>query len=151
MCIWYEWKSRIYSFFKKYEVHSHSNSCKKYKNEKWCCHFGKFFTDHTIANFPLPDDLLLQLKNNILNEQEPVLSKVKQYIDNKLDPEKWNISNPLKDEFEGLPPIGNILKELGITEKEYYNALAISNESDFQIHIKHKLMHVLLTIILRKV
>ena len=69
-------------------MHSHSNSCKKYKNEKCCCHFGKFFTDHTIASFPLPDDLLQQLKNNVLNEQEPVLSKVKQYIDNKLDPKK---------------------------------------------------------------
>ena len=28
--------------------------------------------------------------------------------------------------------------ELNITEKEYYNALSISSDSDFQIHIKHE-------------
>ena len=56
----------------------------------------------SIVSFPLPDDLPEQLKNNILNEQEHVLSKLKQYIDTNLDPRKRNILNSLKDDFEEL-------------------------------------------------
>ena len=57
---------------KTYQVHSHSKSCRKNKNEKCCYHFGKFFSDYTIVSFPLPDDLPEQPKYNILNEREHV-------------------------------------------------------------------------------
>ena len=88
---------------------SHSKACRKYKNEKCHYRFGKFFTDHTIVSVPLPDDLLEQVKNNILNEREHVLSKVKLYIDTNLDLRKRNFLNSVKDDFEELPSIGNIL------------------------------------------
>ena len=53
-----------------------------------------------------------------------------------LDPRKHNILNPLNKDFEETPSIKSILAELGLTEDQYYNALSISNDSDFQIHIK---------------
>ena len=75
-------------------------------------------------------------QNNVLNKREHILSTVKQYIDNNLDPRKHNILNPLKEDFEKTPSIKNILAELGFTEDQYYNALSISSDSGFQIHIK---------------
>ena len=46
--------------------------------------------------------------------------------------------NTLKD-FEKTTSIKNILAERGFTEDPYYNALYISSDSDFQIHIKRAL------------
>ena len=98
--------------------------------------FWKIFAERTIIRLPLPSDLTEAEKNNILNEREHILSTVKQYIDNNLDPRKHNILSPLKEDFEETPSIKSILAELGLTENQYYNALSISSDSDFQIHIK---------------
>ena len=94
-----------------------------------------FFTDRTIIALPLQEDLPEDLKNSILNERERILKTVKQYIDSNLDPRRKNILNPFKENFEEVSSI-HILMELNITEEEYYNALSISSDSDFQIHIK---------------
>ena len=51
-----------------YQVHSHSKSSQKYKNEKCRYHFGKFFTERTIISLPLPNHLPDTVKNIILNE-----------------------------------------------------------------------------------
>ena len=40
-----------------YQIHSHSKSFRKYKNEKCQYHFGIFFTERTIIRLPLPSDL----------------------------------------------------------------------------------------------
>ena len=64
------------------------------------------------------------------------MSTVKQHIDNNLEPWKHNILNPLKEDFEETPSIKSILAELGIAEDQYDNALSISSDFDFQIHIK---------------
>ena len=87
---------------------------------------------------PLQEDIPEDLKNSILNEQKRILSTVKQYIDSTLDPRRKNILNSFKENFEEVPSIQNILMELNITEEEYYNALSISSNSDFQNHIKRE-------------
>ena len=51
---------------------------------------------------------------------------MKQYFDTNHAPRRQNILNPLKDDFEELPSLGNVLTELDITEEEYYNAMGIS-------------------------
>ena len=96
-----------------------------------------FFTDRTIIALPLQEDLPEDLKNSILNERERILKTVKQYIDSNLDPRRKNILNPFKENFEEVSSI-HILMELNITEEEYYNALSISSDSDFQIQIKRE-------------
>ena len=128
----------LFNLVTTYQLDSHSKSCRKYKNEKCRYHFGKFFTNQTIIALPLPEDLPENQRNAILNERERILSIVKQYIDSNLDPKKRNILNPCKENFEEVPSIENILSELGITKEEYYNALSISCDSDFQIHIRRK-------------
>ena len=65
-----------------------------------------------------------------------VLSKVKQYIEDNLNPKKRNILNPMKENFEQVPSINEILSKLCLTEDEYCKCLSVSSDSDFQIHLK---------------
>ena len=65
-----------------------------------------------------------------------VLLKVKQYIDDNLNPKKHSILNPMKENFEQVPSINEILSKLCLTEDDYYKCLSISSDSDFQIHLK---------------
>ena len=127
----------LFKLVTTYQVYSHSKSCRKYKNEKCRYHFGKCFTDHAIISIPLDSNLPEDVKNNILNERDRILRNVKEYIDN-LNPKKRNILNPLKENYEKVPNIANILKELNLTEDQCYDALSISNDSDFQIHLKRQ-------------
>ena len=55
----------LFHLVKTYQVHSHSQSCRKYKNENLCDHFRNFFADHTIASVPLQDDLPEQQKKTV--------------------------------------------------------------------------------------
>ena len=78
----------LFDLVTTYQVHSHSKSCRKYKNEKRRYHFGKFITERTIISLRLPNHLQDTVKNNILTERERILSMVKNYIDTHLDPRK---------------------------------------------------------------
>ena len=110
----------LFKLVTTYQVYSHSKSCRKYKNEKCRYHFGKCFTDHTIISIPLDSNLPEDVKNNILNERDRISRNVKEYIDNNLNPKKRNILNPLKENYEKVPNIPDILKELNLTEDQYY-------------------------------
>ena len=126
----------LFNLVTTYQVHSHSKPCRKYKNKPCRYSFGKFFTDHTIVSEPLPDELSQQERNDILQQRESVLSKVKEYIDLNLNPKKVNILNPGKENYIEPKGISEILAELEIPEQKYYHALAISTDTDFQIHLK---------------
>ena len=65
-----------------------------------------------------------------------VLSLEKEFIDLNLNPKKVNILDPQKVNYIERKSISKILAELLITEQEYYHALAISADTDFQIHLK---------------
>ena len=69
-----------------------------------------------------------------LEKRTEILSKVKDYIDEFLFPRKRNIIDPSKDNFQQSEAITDILNKLDLTEDEYYNALSISKDSDFEIH-----------------
>ena len=49
-----------------YQKHSHSKTCRKYKNLQCRFHFGQFFTERTIVAEPLPENLTSEEKLNIL-------------------------------------------------------------------------------------
>ena len=51
-----------------------------------------------------------------------------------MDPGKVNILDPSKPDFVEPKDINFILEEIGITRDDYYEALKISTDNDFQIH-----------------
>ena len=53
-----------------------------------------------------------------------------------MNPKKHNILNPEKENYKQRPEINEILQELNISEQDYYEALSISSDTDFQIHLK---------------
>ena len=128
----------LYEMVRTYQIHSHSKSCRKYKNIDCRYSFGRFFTTKTIIAEPLPNDMTENEKSAVLIRRNRLLSKVQNYVDMYLDPRKVNILDPDKPNFERPKNIPDILKELEISENDYYNALSISTDSDFQIHFKRQ-------------
>ena len=47
-----------------YQIHSHSKSCGKYKNDMCRYHFGKFITERTIVARTLPDTMSDETKKS---------------------------------------------------------------------------------------
>ena len=80
---------------------------------------------------------------NLNGEKEEVLTwrntkQVKSYIDNNLNPLKVNVIDPTKDNFTQPLSVQEILDELEISNVEDYRTLSISNDEDFELHLKKK-------------
>ena len=80
-----------------YQLQIHSKTCRKYKNEACKLNFGKCFTIQTITTEPLPEDLPLEVKILVLEKQKDILMKVKDYINNCLNPSKIKLFNHSHD------------------------------------------------------
>ena len=63
----------------------------------------------------------------ILNKRGNILGKVKKYLDNNVDPNSKKFSN--------YCPMQELLVSKQITEDNYYWALPIPPENDFEIHL----------------
>lgn len=118
----------LYELVKKYQTHSHSKSCRKYKNIAYRFNFGQFFTDSTVVAEPLPNDMDEEIKAAVLAKRKEILCLVKQKVDEVL--------NPSKPEY--LPSLSkeNIFQDVGITKEQYQWALSISPDSDYELHLK---------------
>ena len=118
----------LYELVKKYQTHSLSRSCRKYKNIACRFNFGQFFTDSTVVAEPLPDDMDEEIKVAALAKRKEILCLVKQKVDEVL--------NPSKPEY--LPSLSkeNIFQDVGITEEQYQWALSVSPDSDYELHLK---------------
>ena len=121
----------LYDLVKKYQTHSHSKSCRKYKNIACRFNFGQFFTDKTIVAEPLPEDVSEEVKTNILTRRKKILCSVKQKINEVLEPNKAGY-NPLLNQ-------NSIIQDAGVTKEDYQWALSISPDSYFELHVKRPL------------
>lgn len=74
----------LHNLVKAYQKHTHSRSCRKYKNIQCRFNFGQFFTNTTIVAEPLSDDLDEAIKSDLLDKRKEVLSLAKQQIDELL-------------------------------------------------------------------
>lgn len=119
--------AELYNFVKTYQVHRHSKSCKKYVNKPCRYHFGRFFSSKTIIAKPLPKGMSSEEKQTLIDQRNAILSKVKLYIDEFLDPSK--------SKYIEHKSIKEILDELHINENEYYKSLSISTSVDFEVHL----------------
>ena len=118
----------LHELVKTYQKHSHSKTCRKYKNIKCRFNFGQFFTNRTIVAEPLSDDLDLEEKTNTLDKQKEILSLVKGKIDDLLNPSKSNYDPALTE--------ADIFTSVNITEEQYYWALSISPDSDYELNLR---------------
>ena len=100
-----------YDLVNMYQRHSHSRSCKKYRNVPCRFNFGQFFTDETVVAKPLPEDLPDEEKTLLLNRRNEILSAVKQKINEKLDPSKASYDPSLSAE--------NVLASCNVSMDEY--------------------------------
>ena len=66
------------------------------------------------------------MKAEHLRKREALLMKIKEYIDESLNPSKRLQFNPDQT-------MQSILNGLGITEDEYYDALSTSLDSEFKL------------------
>ena len=106
----------------------HSKSCRKYKNKPCRYYYGRFFTKETIIAIPLANNLSLEEKSFAITNRNNILSKVKCYIDEFLDPSKPN--------YESNETIESILLRLGISDENYYQTLSLSSSTDYELHLK---------------
>ena len=118
----------LHELVKTYQKHNHSKTCRKYKNISCRFNFGQFFTQRTIVAAPLDKDQDERIKSNILDQRTKILFAVEQKIDEVLYPSKSDYNETLSET--------DILTSIGITEDEYYWALSISPDSDFELHLK---------------
>ena len=118
----------LYELVKKYQTHSHSKTCRKYRNIACRFNFGQFFTDRTIVAEPLLQDMDEEIETNILTRRKEILSLMKQKIDEVL--------NPSIADYNSLLTPEEIFQEIAITNEEYEWALTISPDSDCELHLK---------------
>ena len=119
-----------------YQFHSHSKSCRK-PCQACRYNFGKYFTDRKIVAVTLPSEMSEITKNEILAKGDFILSTVKSYIDENLNPKKRNIFYPNMENSEIILETPEILKKLNIKKNECHEALSVSSDTDFQIHLRH--------------
>lgn len=108
----------LHGLVKTYQKHSHSKTCRKYKNVKCRFNFGQFFTNRTIVAEPLSDDLDLEEKTKTIDKQKEILSLVKDKIDDVLNPSKSNYDPTLTE--------ADVFSSVNITEEQYYSTLSLT-------------------------
>ena len=74
----------LFKHVQTYPIHSHSISCKKYKNKSCHFNFGKFFASETIIAQPVKNFSEFE-RFSIFEKRDSILSKVSQCINEYLD------------------------------------------------------------------
>ena len=128
--------STLYELVKTYQIHRHSKTCRRYKNDNCRFHFGRFFTDRTIVAKPLNFNLNDAEKKEILTERYNILKTVSDYINEYLNPSKHNFYDVQREDYIKPKSIEEILNMLDINVDAYYRSLEISDDNDFQIHLR---------------
>ena len=119
----------LHHLVKSYQTHAHSKTYRKYKNLPRRFNFGHFFTEKTIVAKPLGSNLDQKQTSDILTSRKCLLTKVKQVIDETLNPSKPSTYNPNRT-------IKEILESIEINEYSYYEALSIAPGTDNEVHRK---------------
>ena len=88
--------TKLWNLVSVYQIHRDSKTCRKYRNEKYRFHIGKYFTSRTVIVKPLPNDTPDELKVKVMKKRKKILRKVK---GTELNPSKRNLYDPARDDF----------------------------------------------------
>ena len=78
----------LFELVKIYQIHHNSKICGKYRNEQCRLCSGHFFTSLTIITQPLEDHNPQDVRYEKMQPRNAILKKVKNYIDDELNPPK---------------------------------------------------------------
>ena len=76
-----------------------------------------------------------KIKALVLSETKEILLQIKDYISDFLNLSTTNFFDYSQDDFTGINLISEVLKELNTSEEEHENALKVSDDNDFQLHL----------------
>ena len=110
---------------KFHQTHQHSKACPNHNSKLCHDNLCRFFTDRTIVAVPLDQSVHIFENSKNLIKRDNILSKVKQYINEFLDPGKISYLDNLT--------VNEALKLLNIAEVDSYYALSLSPPSDCEI------------------
>ena len=106
--------STLYELVKTYQIHRHSKTCRRYKNDNCRFHLGRFFTDRTVVAKPLNSNLSDAKRKEILTERYNILKTVSDYINEYLNPSKHNFYDVQREDYIEPKSIEEILNMLDI-------------------------------------
>ena len=129
----------VFELVQTFQVYAHSKTGWKYNKNECRFSYGQFFTEKTIIAKPLDSELTNNQKQRVLAWRKILLTKVKKYIDDNLNPAKVNVIDPTKDNFTQPLSIQEILDELEISNDDCYKALQVPKDNDLELHLKRKL------------
>lgn len=72
----------------------------------------------------------------LLQKRIDIFIKVKDYKKSHLNPSKVKFFDPSRDYFRQVNSISEVLAELIIEEKDYENALKVSDNKDIYLHLR---------------
>ena len=127
---------KLHNLVKLYQLHILSRICRKHKNEPCRFKFEKFLSKEKIVADPLPENMPEKVKVLVLHKRKEILDEIRDHINNFLNPSKINFYDPNRDDFIEVKSVSEVLEELSITEQEYENALKISDDNSYQIHLR---------------
>ena len=125
----------LFELVKLYQIHSRSRACWKYKKIKGRFFYGRFFSERTIISKPLDPSLDPEERHEILDSRKSLLEKVKKYIDEELNLAKVNVIDLEKENYKLPLTIDEKLLKLDISKEDYYHALSISMDDDYELHL----------------
>ena len=90
----------VLKFVKTYQIHQQSKTCRKYRIEKCRFHFGNLFISCTIITQLSQDHIPQHVRHEKMQRGNAILEKVKNYIDDELNPSRKNFLDNTKDDYE---------------------------------------------------
>ena len=91
------------------------------------------FSERTIISEPL-DPSLDPEERHVIYSPKCLPEKAKKCIDEELNPTKVNVGDPEKENYKPPLAIDEMLLKLDISKEDYYHALFISVDDDYELH-----------------
>ena len=110
-----------------------------------------FLTRYTIVAEPMLENLPQELEVPVFEKQKDILIKskilltitliylIRHLTNNYFNLSKLKLSDHSLDDLKKLKSISKILAEIDIQESEYEKALRISDDNNFQLHLRLRL------------
>ena len=84
----------------------------------------------------MPENTPEDIKVLILPKGNEIVDKVKDNINNFLNPSKINFYDSFLGDFIKVKSVSEVLEELNITKQKFENALKISDDNSYQLHFR---------------